>query len=178
MTNGLRIACAQLNPTVGDLQGNIALALEASERARQRAADMIVFTELFISGYPPEDLVVKPAFVRACMDATRDLAKSTENGGPAIVVGTPWGEDGKVYNAVALLAEGKVQTRRYKVDLPNYSVFDEKRTFAPGGMPGPVNFNGVRIGIPVCEDIWGDAITECLAENGAEFFIVPNGSPF
>ena len=112
------------------------------------------------------------------MDAVRDLAKITADGGPALVVGTPWAENGKAYNAIALLAAGKVETVRYKVDLPNYSVFDEKRVFAAGALPGPVNFNGVRLGIPICEDIWTDAVTECLAESGAEILIVPNGSPF
>ena len=178
MTSTLRIACAQLNPVVGDLDGNVAMAKAARAEAQQQNADLLVFTELFISGYPPEDLVQKPAFVRACMDATEALAKSTADGGPALIVGTPWGESGKVYNAVAVLAGGKVETVRYKVDLPNYSVFDEKRNFASGAMPGPVNFNGVRLGIPICEDIWKDAVAECLAESGAEILIVPNGSPF
>ncbi len=178
MTNRLRIACAQLNPVVGDLSGNAALARSARDEARRHDADLVVLSELFIAGYPPEDLILKPAFVQACMDAVRDLAKITADGGPALVVGTPWGENGKVYNAVALLAAGKVDAVRYKADLPNYSVFDEKRVFAPGALSGPVNFNGVRLGIPICEDIWTDAVTECLAESGAEILIVPNGSPF
>jgi NAD+ synthase len=178
MTSGLRIACAQLNPVVGDLSGNAGLARSARDEARGLGADLIVFTELFVAGYPPEDLVLKPSFVAACMDTVQGLAKLAADGGPAMFVGTPWGESGKVYNAVAFLAGGKVETLRYKVDLPNYSVFDEKRNFAAGAMPGPVNFNGVRLGIPICEDIWGDAVTECLAESGAELLIVPNGSPF
>jgi NAD+ synthase len=131
-----------------------------------------------VAGYPPEDLVLKPSFVAACMETVQGLGKLTADGGPAMIMGTPWGENGKVYNAVAFLAGGKAETLRYKVDLPNYSVFDEKRNFAPGAMPGPVNFNGVRLGIPICEDIWSDAVTECLAESGAELLIVPNGSPF
>ena len=178
MTNRLRIACAQLNPVVGDLTGNAALARSARDEARKQDADLVVFSELFIAGYPPEDLVLKPAFVQACMDAVRDLATITADGGPALVVGSPWGENGKVYNAVTLLAAGKVETVRYKVDLPNYSVFDEKRVFAAGALPGPVNFHGVRLGIPICEDIWTDAVIECLAESGAEILVVPNGSPF
>jgi len=178
MNNRLRIACAQLNPVVGDLSGNAALGRLAWEEARRHGADLVVFSELFISGYPPEDLILKPAFVQSCMDAVHDLAKITSDSGPALVVGTPWGESGKVYNAVALLADGKVETLRYKVDLPNYSVFDEKRVFAAGALPRPVSFKGVRLGIPICEDIWTDAVTECLAESGAEILIVPNGSPF
>ncbi len=178
MTSRLRIACAQLNPVVGDLSGNAGLARAALEEARKQDADLVVFSELFIAGYPPEDLILKPAFVQACMDAVRDLAKITAESGPALLIGTPWRENGEVYNAVALLASGKVEALRYKVDLPNYSVFDEKRVFAPGALPGPVNFKGVRLGIPVCEDIWTDAVTECLAESGAEILIVPNGSPF
>ena len=178
MTSRLRIACAQLNPVVGDLNGNAALVRSAREEARKQDADLVVFSELFMAGYPPEDLILKPAFVQACMDAVQELAKITADDGPALVVGTPWGENGKAYNAVALLAAGKVEALRYKVDLPNYSVFDEKRVFAPGALPGPVNFKGVRLGIPICEDIWTDAVTECLAESGAEILIVPNGSPF
>jgi NAD+ synthase len=178
MTSHLRIGCAQLNPVLGDLTGNAAMARAAYAQARAERADLLVFSELFISGYPPEDLVQKPAFVEACMAATRELAKITAQGAPAMIVGTPWSEDGKVYNAAALLSAGKVETLRFKVDLPNYSVFDEKRNFAPGPLPGPVNFNGVRLGLPVCEDIWTDEVTECLAESGAELFIVPNGSPY
>jgi NAD+ synthase len=178
MTSSLRIACAQLNPVVGDLSGNAQQARAAWREAHAQNADLILFPELFIAGYPPEDLVLKPAFVQACMEAVRGLAKITEEGAPAMIVGTPWREDGKVYNAVALLAGGKVETLRYKVDLPNYSVFDEKRNFAVGPMPGPVNFNGVRLGLPICEDIWTDAVTACLAGRGAELFLVPNGSPF
>ncbi len=178
MTSSLRIACAQLNPVVGDLAGNAAIAQAARDAAHRQDAGLVVFPELFISGYPPEDLVLKPAFVQACMETVRGLARITADGGPAMIVGTPWGEDGKVYNAAALLAGGKIEALRYKVDLPNYSVFDEKRNFAPGEMPGPVNFKGIRLGIPICEDIWTDAVTGCLAEGGAEILIVPNGSPF
>ncbi len=177
MTDRLRIACAQLNPVVGDLSGNAALARSARDEAARQGAGLAVFPELFIAGYPPEDLILKPAFVQACKDTIQDLAKITEDGGPALAIGTPWPEDGKVHNAVAVLAGGQIETR-YKVDLPNYSVFDEKRVFAPGPAPSPVSFDGVRLGLPVCEDIWTPAVTDSLAKSGAEFLIVPNGSPF
>ncbi len=178
MTSSLRIACAQLNPVLGSLSGNAQQARAAWREAHEQNADLILFPELFVAGYPPEDLVLKPAFVQACMEAVRGLAKITEGGAPAMIVGTPWGEDGKVYNAVTLLAGGKIEALRFKVDLPNYGVFDEKRNFAAGAMPEPVYFNGVRLGLPICEDIWTGAVTECLAERGAELFLVPNCSPF
>ena len=178
MTDQLNIAIAQLNPTLGDIAGNIERARTARRRAAERGADLIVFTELFITGYPPEDLVMKPALQAAARSAVEDLAADTADGGPAMLMGTPWRDGDVLYNAVALLDHGEVETVRYKVDLPNYGPFDEKRVFAPGPLPGPINFRGVRIGVPICEDIWTDEICECLEETGAEFMIVPNGSPF
>jgi NAD+ synthase len=171
----LTIAVAQLNPTVGDVAGNAEKARRAARAAA--GADVVIFPELFIAGYPPEDLVLKPAFQDACRVAIQELARETA-GGPALLIGTPWVEDGKLYNAVALLDGGQVAGLRFKVDLPNYGVFDEKRVFAPGPMPGPVNFRGVRIGIPICEDIWGPEPVECIAETGGEILLVPNGSPY
>ncbi len=157
-----------------------------ARRAREAArdgADIIAFSELFIAGYPPEDLVLKPAFQAACRAAVEALARETADGGPAVLIGTPWVEDGKLYNAYALLAGGRIEAIRFKVNLPNYGVFDEKRVFAAGPLPGPVNFRGVRLGLPVCEDTWTDwgdyeNVVECLAETGAEILVVPNGSPY
>ena len=140
-------------------------------------AEIVAFPELFLAGYPPEDLVLKPAFQAACRSAVEALARESANG-PALLVGTPWVEDGKLYNAYALLAGGAIEAVRFKVDLPNYGVFDEKRVFAPGPMPGPILFKGVRIGIPICEDIWGAEVVECLSETGGEILLVPNGSPY
>lgn len=174
----LAITIAQLNPTVGDVAGNIAKAREARQSAAGDKADLVVFTELFVAGYPPEDLVLKPAFQAACRSAVEDLARDTADGGPAVIIGTPWVEDGKLYNAIALLEGGRISALRFKADLPNYGVFDEKRVFAQGPMPGPLSFKGVRLGVPICEDIWSADVVECLAETGSELIIVPNGSPY
>ncbi|MEM7300300.1 MAG: NAD+ synthase [Pseudomonadota bacterium] len=182
-TDILRIAICQLNPTLGDVAGNLQIARNARADAARMGADLVVFTELFMSGYPPEDLVLKPAFVSACMAAVEELAIDTSDGGPGIIIGSPWrntdGSQPGLFNAVAVCDEGKITAKRYKVDLPNYGVFDEKRVFDSGPMPGPVNFRGVRLGIPICEDIWGDLdVCETLSESGAELLIVPNGSPY
>lgn len=176
MTDRLIIALAQLNPIVGDIDGNA----ERVRTARKSAsgADLIVFSELVLSGYPPEDLVLKPFFQDKVEAAALALAAETADGGPAVLVGAPWRDNGDLRNAVLLLDGGEVKAIRYKRDLPNYGVFDEKRVFAAGPMPGPINFRDVRIGVPVCEDIWTPDVCECLQESGAEFFLVPNGSPF
>ncbi len=173
----LKIALAQVNPTVGDLDGNIAKLVEMRAKAHRVGADLVVFPELFITGYPPEDLVLKPAFQLAARRRVEALAAEL-GPGPGVLTGTIWAEGGDVYNAVALLDAGKVEAVRFKVDLPNYGVFDEKRVFAQGGMPGPIDFRGVRMGVPICEDIWGPDVAECLAEGGAEILISINGSPF
>ncbi|HEX2839722.1 NAD+ synthase [Hyphomicrobium sp.] len=173
----LKIALAQLNPIVGDLAGNEQKLRAARERAAAEGADLIVFPELFLTGYPPEDLVLRPAFHVAARSRLEALAK-TLGPGPAVLVGTVWPDQGAIYNAVALLDEGTITAVRYKVDLPNYGVFDEKRVFSAGELPSPIAFRGVRLGVPICEDIWKDEVAECLAECGAEILIVPNGSPF
>jgi NAD+ synthase len=174
----LTIALAQLNPLVGDCAGNADKVRRAHVEAAQGGADLVMFPELFIAGYPPEDLVLKPSFQAACRTEIEALARETADGGPALLVGSPWVEDGKLYNAYLLLAGGRIDAIRYKVDLPNYGVFDEKRVFVPGPMPGPIVLKGVRIGIPVCEDIWGPDVVECVAESGGEILLVPNGSPY
>jgi NAD+ synthase len=175
----LAIAVAQLNPTVGDLAGNAEKARAARADAQRDGADLVAFPELFIAGYPPEDLVLKPAFQAACRARIEELARATADGGPAMLVGTPWlADDGKLYNAYCLLDQGAIAAVRFKLDLPNYGVFDEKRVFVPGPLSSPISFRGVRIGIPICEDIWGTEVVECLAETGAELMIVPNGSPY
>ena len=172
-----RIALAQLNPIVGDLAGNAAMAARAHAQATAEGADLVVFSELFLTGYPPEDLVLKPAFQQASREALENLARDCADG-PALLLGSIWQDDGHLYNAAILLDGGKIEAVRCKVDLPNYGVFDEKRVFAAGPMPGPMSVRGVRIGVPICEDIWGQDVVETLAETGAEILISPNGSPF
>src|SRR5580765_6327995 len=174
----LAIALAQLNPVMGDIAGNLAHARRAREEARSKGAAVILYSELFITGYPPEDLVLKPAFQKDAMEAVGAFAKDTGDGGPAVLIGTPWVKDGELFNALAFLDAGELQGATFKVDLPNYGVFDEKRLFRPGPMPGPFNMRGVRIGVPICEDIWGPDPVECLSETGTEILLVPNGSPF
>jgi NAD+ synthase len=173
----LRIALAQANPTVGDIEANLKKLLAMRARAAELGADLVVFPELFVTGYPPEDLVLKPAFQVAARRRVEALAAEL-GPGPAVLTGTVWPHDGQVYNAVVLLDGGRVEAVRFKVDLPNYGVFDEKRVFATGPMPGPFGFRGVRLGVPICEDIWGPDVTECLGECGAEILIALNGSPF
>ena len=178
ISDSFRLAIAQIDPIVGDIGGNLERARKARAAAAAQSADLIVFPELYISGYPPEDLVLKPAFLDACRDAVEALVKDTADGGPGVVVGAPWRDKAKVTNAVILADGGRVEGVRAKVELPNYGVFDEVRVFAAGPLPGPVGFRGLRLGLPICEDIWAEQVPECLAETGAEFLIVPNGSPY
>jgi len=177
MTDSLIIAIAQLDPTVGDIAGNLGRLDDAWREAKEAGADLVVASELFVAGYPPEDLVLKPAFVAACEAAVKDFARQVKDG-PAVLLGTPWRQDGKLYNAAALLAGGAVAALRFKHDLPNYGVFDEKRVFAAGPCPGPMVLKGVRLGVMVCEDMWTADAAETLGESGAELMIVINGSPY
>jgi len=177
MLDTIIIAAAQLNPTVGDIAGNIARLRRARADAAAQGAHLVVASELCVTGYPPEDLVLKPAFLDAAEAAVRAFAAETSSG-PAILVGSPWREEGKLYNAALLLDRGEIAAIRFKHELPNYGVFDEKRVFAAGPAPGPVSFRGFRLGIMICEDMWLPEVTETLAETGAHGLIVINGSPF
>jgi NAD+ synthase len=180
MTDRFRIALAQLNPVMGDIAGNLARARAARAKVASQlgGADVILFSELFIVGYSPEDLVLKPALQDDARAAVEELARDTEDGGPAILMGAPWVEEGKLYNAVLLLDGGRIAASTFKVDLPNYGVFDEKRVFAAGPAPRPLEVRGVKLGVPICEDIWQQEVSFCLADIGAEILCVPNGSPF
>lgn len=173
----MKIAIAQLNPTVGDIAGNVAKMRDAREKAGAMGADLVVFSELFVTGYPPEDLVLKSAFARASRRAVEDFAAQM-GPGPAVLTGTVWPDGQRLFNVMVLLDESAVQAVRAKVALPNYGVFDEKRVFDAGPLPGPIPFRGLRLGAPVCEDIWSEEVAECLEECGAEILIVANGSPF
>ena len=176
MTDRLTIVLAQLNQSVGDLRGNSDAMLAV--RTAHPSADLIVYPELQLIGYPPEDLVLKPALQQAADAELERMAAVTADGGPAMLVGSCHQRDGKLYNAMALLEGGKVAALTLKHELPNYGVFDEKRVFASGPLPGPITVKGVRIGIPICEDMWLSDVCECLAETGAELLISPNGSPY
>ena len=177
MLVSLSIALAQLNPTVGDLARNAALVRQARDKAGQLGADVVVFSELFLVGYPPEDLVLRPALVQAATATLEELIRESAGGGPGLVIALPWRDNGSLHNAVALVADGHAEMR-YKHELPNYGVFDEKRVFVPGPLPEPVDFRGARLGLPVCEDVWFPTVAEHLSARGAELLIVPNGSPF
>jgi NAD+ synthase len=178
MTDSLKVALAQLNPKVGDVAGNLEKVRAARAEAKGQGADLVLTTELVLAGYFPEDLVLKPSFVKRCHEAVEALRADTADGGPGVFVATPWHEDGKLYNAIVALHKGEIIGKRFKVDLPNYGVFDDKRVFSPGPMPGPLVFNGVRVGVPICEDVWTPDVVECVAETGGEILLVPNASPY
>lgn len=175
--NDFTIISAQINPVLGDIPDNIRKIREIYLRHRQRA-DLVIFTEMCATGYPAEDLVLKPAFVARARAEVEALAKEVDDQGAALVIGAPWTECSAVYNAALLLHAGKIAAVRYKRNLPNYGVFDEVRIFTPGPLPAPVEFRGMKLGLMTCEDMWFPEVTETLAKAGAEILIVPNGSPY
>ena len=178
MVDTLSITLAQLGQSVGDIPGNAAAMLAARERARATGADLIVFPEMQLIGYPPEDLVLKPALIERAATELETMARATATGGPAMLVGSVFVVDGALHNGVALLDGGKVAAVRLKHELPNYGTFDEMRLFQPGPLPEPVAFRGVMIGLPICEDVWHPDVCRHLADFGAELFICINGSPY
>lgn len=178
MTASLRIAMAQLNQSMGDIKGNAEAMLAWRDKARLSGADLIVYPELQLIGYPPEDLVLKPAVAARAEVELHRLAEATADGGPAMLVGTVIANQGVLFNCVALLDGGHIVAIRQKRELPNYGTFDEKRLFAPGPLPDPVEFRGVQLGLPICEDIWFPFVVGHLASRGAELLISVNGSPY
>ncbi len=178
MSETLTVALAQINPTVGDLDGNLERIRVARAEAAGGGADLAVFPELVVAGYPPEDLVLKRAFQDSIAEAVAELARDTADGGPGLLIGAPWRESDGLYNAALLLDGGRVAAARFKHMLPNYGVFDEKRVFAPGPLPEPVAWRGARLGVMVCEDMWSPEVAAHLAGRGADILVVINGSPF
>ncbi|GFE65058.1 NAD+ synthase [Litoreibacter roseus] len=178
MANAFRLTIAQLNPTLGDLDGNAKKALSAWDEAKSAGAQLCALPEMFITGYQAQDLVLKPAFTRDAMAAVDALAE-TATDGPALSIGHPLlTEDGTLYNCYSILQEGRVKTRILKNILPNDGVFDEKRLYTPGPDQGPYAIDPIRLGSPICEDAWHPDVSETLAETGAELLLVPNGSPY
>jgi len=176
MTDKLTIALAQMNQRVGDLGSNAAAMIQMRRRAQ--GADLLMCPELQLTGYPPEDLILNPEFVRRVHECTDELVAATTEPGPAMLIGTVIAEGSAVYNAFILAQGGKVIGRTLKRELPNYGTFDEKRVFAPGPLPEPIEFMGVKLGVPICEDIWQEVVCAHLADAGAEILLVPNGSPY
>lgn len=178
MTDILRIALAQLNPKVGDIAGNLALARTAMADAEAAGADILMFTELFLTGYFPEDLLFKRQFVTEAMAAAKTLAKETKGLDVSVLLPTVWSADGHLYNSVLLIEDGAIIDRRNKVELPNDDVFYEKRYFTPGELPEPLTIKGITVGVPICEDVWHEPVCRALKDKGAEILLCPNGSPY
>ncbi|OUS33224.1 NAD+ synthase [Rhodobacterales bacterium 56_14_T64] len=177
MTDRFRITLAQMNPTVGDLAGNAALARQAWKQGCAVGADLVALPEMFITGYNTQDLVTKPSFHQAAIAEVTQLAADCADG-PALAIGAPWVEGEKLYNAYLILKDGKIASRVLKHHLPNETVFDEVRIFDSGPLGGPYVVNDTRIGSPICEDGWHEDVAETLEETGAEFLLIPNGSPY
>ena len=174
----MKLFLAQLNNIVGDIEGNLNKAIDVLQDAKKLDSDLVIFSELFLSGYPPEDLVLKKSFVSACKNALDSLITYSEEKELGVIIGLPIYEKNKLFNAAAVIDKGQLIGFSKKVNLPNYSVFDEKRVFNKNNTPEIFNFRGIKLGIPICEDIWMDNVCKELKDKGCELIISPNGSPF
>ena len=173
----IKIYLCQLNFHVGNLKNNLDKILSAREEARKKGGDLCIFSELSITGYPPEDLVLRKSFIESAQKVVDKLVKISEDDGPSIIIGYPRLNNNKLMNSAALISDGKISIID-KFHLPNYGVFDEQRVFNKDRMPGPILFKGIKIGLMICEDMWYPDVAESLQESGAELLIVINGSPF
>ena len=174
----MKLFLAQLNNIVGDIEGNLNKAIDVLQDAKKLDSDLVIFSELFLSGYPPEDLVLKKSFVSACKNALDSLITYSEEQELGVIIGLPIYEKNKLFNAAAVIDKGQLIGFSKKVNLPNYSVFDEKRVFSKNNAPEIFNFRGIKLGVPICEDIWMDNVCKELKDQGCELIISPNGSPF
>jgi len=177
MTEHITITLAQLNPTVGDINGNID-KIRNTYKEYKDTSDIIIFAEMIVSGYPTDDLVLKPFFIDKIMKALDQFAKETKGSDVGLLVSTPWRDNGNIYNTVLLIHNGEIKEKRFKHNLPNYGVFDEVRVFTAGELPLPIEFKGSKLGIMTCEDMWFPEVTEHLKKHGAEILLTPNGSPY
>ena len=178
MVEALSIALAQCNPIVGAINHNLELIRKLRHDAAVQGATVVVYPELVITGYPPEDLAYRPVFQQRAMRAVQELANDTNDGGPAMLVGGIWVEEGHIYNTMFYLAGGNVKLMQSKVNLPNYGVFDEARVFHPGPLPEAIEINGVKIGLIICEDTWTPEVARSLKKSGAQLLLSSNASPY
>ena len=177
MAGTFRLTLAQMNPTVGDLDGNMAQAVKAWEAGKAAGADMVALPEMFITGYQTQDLIMRPAFIRDA-EARIEHLRTVCADGPALGIGGPVLQGNKLYNAYHILKDGRLVRQVLKHELPNETVFDEVRLFEQGPLGGPYDLGVVRVGTPICEDAWHEDVSEALEESGAEILLVPNGSPY
>ena len=174
----MKLFLAQINNIVGDIDGNLKRAIDILDQAEELNSDLVVFSELFLSGYPPEDLVLKKSFVEECRNALDTLINYSKTKKLGLIIGLPIYEKNNLFNAAAIVDEGKLIGFSKKINLPNYSVFDEKRVFHQNDIPKVFEFRGIKLGVPICEDIWQDNVCLELKNQGCELIVSPNGSPF
>ena len=170
-------ALAQLNPVVGDLEGNFSLIEKTFHNISEKTS-ILVFSESITTGYPADDLILNHHFIDTLMDKVDAFVQSTKSSNQLILLPTPWREDSKIFNCVLCISQGDIKHIIYKHRLPNDGIFDEKRVFTHGELPDVFDYNGTKLGIMICEDMWHTDAAKHLQEQGADILIVPNGSPY